>query len=733
MKKIALLLISFFFIGISVFAQIGIGTTTPDPNAMLDIISSNKGIIIPRVDFNNLPASPPAGFLVYVTANGPDGNNAFYFNTGTIWRKMIIGVTAIPPLSATTGLLPQITIPQASATQDGYIKTSDWTTFNNKLDILGGTLQGKLSTVASTTTSAGFNIQPGVAPTSPINGDLWTTSSGVYARINGANTGPFGTGNGSVTSVGMSMPAQFTVTNSPVSSSGTLTATWTNQTANTIFAGPSSGGAVAPTFRTLLDADIPDNITASNYLPLAGGTLTGKVNTFASSTTTAGLNLPHGAAPTTPTNGDVWTTTTGLFARINGSSIGPFGTGNGSMTSITASAPLTGGTITTSGSIGIAQANTTTSGYLSNTDWNTFNGMLSKTGGTMTGKINTLASSTVTAGLNVAPGAAPTTPANGDIWTTATGVFAQINGTTLGPFGTGNGSVTSVGMSMPAQFTVTNSPVSSSGTLTATWTNQTANTIFAGPSSGGAVAPTFRTLLDADIPDNITASNYLPLAGGTLTGKVNTFASSTTTAGLNLPHGAAPTTPTNGDVWTTTTGLFARINGSSVGPFGSSASLWSLTGNAGTNPATNFLGTTDAQPLVIKTNNTETARVTSAGLLGIGTATPNSTLSVNGSLTLSYKTVAANYTATANDFTIASGSTITIALPQASTCTGRIYCIIETASNSITVDPYSTETVSVDGANVATIIVGNSGTYNDSQDQVILQSTGTGWITLSLH
>ena len=46
----------------------------------------------------------------------------------------------------------------------------------------------------------------------------------------------------------------------------------------------------------------------------------------------------------------------------------------GTITSITASSPLTGGTITSSGSIGITQANTTTSGYLSSTDWNTFNG-----------------------------------------------------------------------------------------------------------------------------------------------------------------------------------------------------------------------------------------------------------------------------------------------------------------------------------------------------------------------
>ncbi len=49
---------------------------------------------------------------------------------------------------------------------------------------------------------------------------------------------------------------------------------------------------------------------------------------------------------------------------------------------------------------------------------------------------------------------------------------------------------------------------------------------------------------------------------------------------------------------------------------------WTLTGNAGTNPATNFLGTTDAQPLAIRTNNAERIRVLSTGEVGIGTSTP---------------------------------------------------------------------------------------------------------------
>jgi hypothetical protein len=46
---------------------------------------------------------------------------------------------------------------------------------------------------------------------------------------------------------------------------------------------------------------------------------------------------------------------------------------------------------------------------------------------------------------------------------------------------------------------------------------------------------------------------------------------------------------------------------------------WSLTGNKGTNPATDFLGTTDAQPLIVKTNNKEALRVDAAGRLGVGT------------------------------------------------------------------------------------------------------------------
>jgi hypothetical protein len=49
------------------------------------------------------------------------------------------------------------------------------------------------------------------------------------------------------------------------------------------------------------------------------------------------------------------------------------GTDAGGITSIATTSPITGGTITTTGTIGITQATTSTDGFLSSTDWNTFN------------------------------------------------------------------------------------------------------------------------------------------------------------------------------------------------------------------------------------------------------------------------------------------------------------------------------------------------------------------------
>ncbi|MCF8347911.1 MAG: hypothetical protein K9G61_03780 [Bacteroidales bacterium] len=93
MKKLLLFVIATaLLLSSQSYAQTGVAINTtgndPDNSAMLDVSSTDKGILIPRVDFNNLPASPATGLLVYVSANGPDGNDAFYYYDGTQWQKL---------------------------------------------------------------------------------------------------------------------------------------------------------------------------------------------------------------------------------------------------------------------------------------------------------------------------------------------------------------------------------------------------------------------------------------------------------------------------------------------------------------------------------------------------------------------------------------------------------------------------------------------------------------------
>lgn len=69
---------------------------------------------------------------------------------------------------------------------------------------------------------------------------------------------------------------------------------------------------------------------------------------------------------------------------------------------------------------------------------------------------------------------------------------------------------------------------------------------------------------------------------------------------------------------------------------------WNTTGNAGTNPATNFIGTTDNQSLSIRTNNTEVVHVTEDGKVGIGIAAPLVKLQVVDTGTVAIRAVSTN-------------------------------------------------------------------------------------------
>lgn len=102
-----------------------------------------------------------------------------------------------------------------------------------------------------------------------------------------------------------------------------------------------------------------------------------------------------------------------------------------------------------------------------------------------------------------------------------------------------SGSVTSVGLTFdtPAGniFGVSNSPITSSGNITLTLDTQSVNTVLAGPATGStAAAPTFRSLVDADIPSVTSAkiSDFAEAVADTVGAMVN----SNTESGISVTY-----------------------------------------------------------------------------------------------------------------------------------------------------------------------------------------------------
>jgi hypothetical protein len=84
--------------------------------------------------------------------------------------------------------------------------------------------------------------------------------------------------------------------------------------------------------------------------------IAGSLGLPASAVGGATLNLPEGTAPSAPNNGDIWTTTAGLYVRIGGTTIGPIGTGGGCTTNCTFTGTTTTAGISDSGGINTTAA-----------------------------------------------------------------------------------------------------------------------------------------------------------------------------------------------------------------------------------------------------------------------------------------------------------------------------------------------------------------------------------------
>ena len=132
-------------------------------------------------------------------------------------------------------------------------------------------------------------------------------------------------------------------------------------------------------------------------------------------------------------------------------------------------------------------------------------------------------------------------------------------------------------------------------------TDQTKRVTF---DASGITTGTTRNLT---LPNN--SGQILITAGAQTVSGVKTFSvppvlatPTTAQASVNLPHGTAPTTPANGDMWTTTGGVFARVNGATVQLDAAGGGATDLGYTASTRLLTSSTGADVTLPLVTSTD-----------------------------------------------------------------------------------------------------------------------------------
>lgn len=526
----------------------GTGLTTIPTNGQL-LIGDGGGYTLNTLGFGAGISVTNGSGTITVANTGVLSNLAGSgISVSSATGNVTIGNTGVLSFSSgTTGLTPSAATTGAVTLAGTLIAANGGTGFASYAvgDLLYANTTTTLAKLADVATGNAL-ISGGVA-TAPAWGKIGLTThvSGILPIANGGTNGtstptagavPYGTGTayaftaagttgqvltsagasvpiwttpttGTVTSVGLAMPTQFAVTNSPVTSSGTLTAAWNTQSANVLLAGPASGAGAVPTFRALTTADLPA--------------------------------LPYGT-----------------------------------------------------------------------------------------------------------------------------------------------GTVTSVGLSLPSIIAVTNSPVTTSGTLTGTLTTQAVNAIFAGPSSGAAAAPTFRALTTADIP----TLAYGSVTSVSFTGGIVSVATPTTTPALTVA-GTSGGVPyfSSGTTWASSAALAA--NALVIG------------GGAGVAPSTTTTGTGVVTALGVNTG-TAGAFVVNGGVLG----TPSS-----GTVTNLTGTASININGTVGATTPASGAFTSVSDSGNLTFTGTGTRI----------------TGLMDGATIANILAFQTNTANAGTRLSIL-TNGTG-------
>lgn len=165
-------------------AQVGVGTISPDASAQLDVQSTTKGALIPRMLDTERTAivSPATGLLVYQT----NGSAGFYYFDGATWQPLMFGVAASP--AGFTATKTSMTV-NTDDQLDGFTQLyADGAGLNAAVGTYTvpstGTYRISATVNYSTTASLTASLGAGVNPRIALNVNGVETLSGLFPILN---------------------------------------------------------------------------------------------------------------------------------------------------------------------------------------------------------------------------------------------------------------------------------------------------------------------------------------------------------------------------------------------------------------------------------------------------------------------------------------------------------------------------------------------------------------------